>query len=100
MVVAPTCELGKFSKGSRKMKERKGCIIRQGDIIKFGRVPIMIKESSLDLAKWNSLQKQSFNFVMDVESQPQLPINTENSRNEAIHNLAGGDSSNNLYDNL
>ena len=82
------------------MKERKGCIIRQGDIIKFGRVPIMIKESSLDLAKWNGLQKQSFNFVMDVESQPQLPINTENSRNEAIHNLAGGDSSNNLYDNL
>jgi hypothetical protein len=45
MVVAPTCELGKFTKGTKKMKERKGCIIRQGDIIKFGRVPIMIKES-------------------------------------------------------
>ena len=57
MVVAPTCELGKFSKGSRKKMPRKGCIVRQGDIIKFGRVPIMIKESSIDLAKWDGLQK-------------------------------------------
>jgi hypothetical protein len=55
MVVAPTCELGKFTKGTKKMKERKGCIIRQGDIIRFGRVPIMIKESSIDQAKWIGL---------------------------------------------
>ena len=51
MVVAPTCELGKFTKGTKKMKERKGCIIRQGDIIKFGRVNFkvsIIKSDKVD----------------------------------------------------
>ena len=56
MVVAPCNQLGKFNESkannsSSKVLKR-GSIIRGGDIIKFGRVPIMIKESSIDSNKY------------------------------------------------
>jgi hypothetical protein len=74
MVVAPTCELGFFTQGNRKKQTRRGAIVRQGDVIKFGRVPIMIKESSIDLAKWNIIkqiqQSEHFNFSVDVSEPP------------------------------
>lgn len=57
IVIGPNCELGEYSKGTRKKFNRKGMIVRQGDIIKFGRVPIMIKESSIDQVKWDKIQK-------------------------------------------
>ena len=59
MVISNTSQIGKFSE-IRRMNEKKqvkkaGAIIRQGDIIKFGRVPVMIKESSIDKQKWDEI---------------------------------------------
>lgn len=51
MVIASCNQLGRFQDSKNKEIKRvnkKGSIIRAGDIIKFGRVPIMIKESSID----------------------------------------------------
>jgi|TARA_B110001450_G_C17209542_1_gene314851 hypothetical protein len=61
MVVASCNSLGNFheSKGvssSSKVLKR-GSIIRGGDIIKFGRVPIMIKESSIDANKYKAIRR-------------------------------------------
>ena len=54
-------EVGTFKelKGMNKtVKEvKRGLVIRSGDIIKFGRVPVMIKESSLDIKKWKETEK-------------------------------------------
>ena len=52
-------EVGTFRAGmNKKAKEvKRGCIIRAGDIIKFGRVPVMIKESSIDTKKWKEIEK-------------------------------------------
>ena len=49
MVVASCNQRGQFDKDKKRLK--KGAIIRAGDIIKFGRVPIMIKESTIDSAR-------------------------------------------------
>jgi hypothetical protein len=98
MVVSPFCELGKYQAGPKKKNPRKGAIVRQGDIIKFGRVPIMIKESSIDIARWDKLQKsQNFNFVMDIENEP-LQTANEQSRNQTflVHS-ENVESTNNLY---
>ena len=97
MVVAPTCELGSFNQGNRKKLTRKGLIVRQGDVIKFGRVPIMIKESSIDQSKWALIKKDKqsdYNFVMDVEPP------SDNSRNQTFNQYVQsdiGESGANLY---
>ena len=55
MVIASSNQLGQFydSKNKQiKKVHKKGSIIRAGDIIKFGRVPIMIKESSIDTSRY------------------------------------------------
>jgi len=60
MVISQCNEIGKFDelKGmNRKQKVvKRGTIVRAGDIIRFGRVPVMIKESSIDLKKWEHIQ--------------------------------------------
>jgi len=44
-------------KAKRDVKKQMGAIIRAGDIIKIGRVPIMIKESSIDAKRFKEVQK-------------------------------------------
>jgi len=60
-MVAGCNEIGTFKelKGmNQKVKEvKRGLIIRSGDIIKFGRVPVMIKESSIDTKKWKEIEQ-------------------------------------------
>jgi len=60
MVTSGSNKIGTFKelKGmNKKVKVTKtGAVIRTGDIIKFGRVPIMIKESSIDIKKWEKVQ--------------------------------------------
>lgn len=68
LVVGPTSELGQYPKRNRTKGVRKGAIIRSGDIIKFGRVPIMIKESSIDLKKYNKNRSDSINFIAEQSS--------------------------------
>jgi hypothetical protein len=62
MVISPNCALGDFHelKGMNQKKKvtKKGCVIRQGDIIKFGRVPIMVKESSIDQTRWDAYEQK------------------------------------------
>lgn len=49
---------------------KRGAIIRAGDIIKVGRVPIMIKESTIDSKRFEMIQKQNINMLnyFDVRS--------------------------------
>lgn len=50
---------------------KRGAIIRSGDIIKVGRVPIMIKESSIDAKRYELIQQQQ---------KVKLPVNTTTPR--------------------
>ena len=64
MVVAGSNQLGRFSdnkyfKNNRKVLKR-GAVIRTGDIIKLGRVPIMIKESSIDTTRFENHKDGGF----------------------------------------
>lgn len=86
MVVASSNVLGRFSdnkffKNNRKVM-KKGAVIRTGDIIKLGRVPIMIKESSIDTQRFENSKDSEFSIKgnhmeLDVLSQewnsPQQP---------------------------
>lgn len=62
MVIASSNNLGKFQETNVFDKTvavtKRGAIIRSGDIIKVGRVPIMIKESSIDGKRFEALKEQ------------------------------------------
>ena len=47
----------KSQKSKRKINQR-GMIIRTGDIVKVGRVPILIKEWSVDTKRWQFQQDE------------------------------------------
>ena len=49
----------KYFKNNRKVLKR-GAVIRTGDIIKLGRVPIMIKESSIDTTRFENHKDGGF----------------------------------------
>ena len=69
--------VGEFEERSTKGKKKKtvkhGNIVRQGDIIKFGRVPVMIKESSIDIKRWEKVKK--VNEEMQLSDQVQMRAN-------------------------
>jgi len=52
---------------------KRGAVIRQGDIIKFGRVPILIKESSIDAKRWKILKKKE-----EDQKDPNLDASASN----------------------
>lgn len=62
MVIAASNVIGKFQETNVFDKTvtviKRGAIIRSGDIIKVGRVPIMIKESSIDGKRYELIQQQ------------------------------------------
>jgi len=63
MVIAASNNLGKFQETNifdKTVSEiKRGAVIRSGDIIKVGRVPIMIKESSIDVKRYEILREQN-----------------------------------------
>ena len=92
MVVAPNCSLGDFHelKGMNQKKKitKKGCIIRQGDIVKFGRVPIMIKESSIDQTRWEAYIKRKEVTKNDERlNAHQINIDTESNNASSYNDL-------------
>ena len=60
---------GRSKKNSKIMK--KGAVIRQGDIIKFGRVPVLIKEWSYDTQRWQHQDAVRKDIEADVPSRDQ-----------------------------
>ena len=56
-------EVGTYSsvegiKSKEKEIKQHGQIVRAGDVIKFGRVPIIIKESTFDTRKYKEIKEQ------------------------------------------
>ena len=90
MTITVSSKLGSFKEVQGKAKkniEKRGAIIRTGDIIRFGRVPIMIKESSYDSKKIQNIRHQeilaSENNAPDQNSNdPRQIYNRENTMNE------------------
>jgi hypothetical protein len=61
MVVAASNSLGRFQETNVFDKSvkvtKRGTIIRSGDIIRIGRVPIMVKESTIDASRFTRIQE-------------------------------------------
>ena len=62
LTVTKASKLGRFSeqvglKESRKVQKH-GFIIRTGDIVRFGRVPILIKECNINEKQYDRIQER------------------------------------------
>jgi len=57
MTIAPSNSICRTTDRNKNNTLKKGAVLRAGDIIKIGRVPIMVKESSVDIKKFNNNQK-------------------------------------------
>lgn len=98
-------------RGARKSGKvvKRGTVLRQGDIIKFGRVPVLIKEWSLDCQRWQyqedvkrqleysspgqkDHQDQPLNFILNTPANNSMFQDAESAgtfSNEIPHDNAG-----------
>jgi hypothetical protein len=52
ILISPNSQIGYFTDPIKQKKVlKKGAIVRQGDIVKLGRVPMKILKSSFDLGR-------------------------------------------------
>lgn len=69
MVIAASNTLGQFQELNIYDKKvnvtKRGAVIRTGDIIKIGRVPIMIKESTIDAKRFEQVQRENTTTMLN-----------------------------------
>ena len=101
-VVTENLSLGTY-KEERRREEKRGVVVRAGDIIKFGRVPIMIKESSFDQLKTVNNQTKLHDFFEsmslgpDVQKRNSMASNITHAQTHLGYYRDQQDSAHNLF---
>ena len=86
LATTPASNLGKYIEsegiGPSKKQMKKGGIVRTGDVVRFGRVPVRIKESNLNKLRYEEIKEKTKNDKICESPSPDYLSSINGGLNE------------------